>query len=161
MKDKISITLEERLMRAIDVMRGDVPRSKFIENHLKASTGFFEALWIFADELNRITRREILTAHVSQPVGKPLYRHEGFITLQDSSLDFYDKEFIKLFSVPRSKIKGLTVGYDKDFKRFQHSRGVIPPMHFIFDRKKLYLFTKPVGNQIFRGENPFLQSQIK
>lgn len=152
-KIKISITLNDTLMRLIDLIRGDIPRSKFIENYLKGSIGIFEAIWIYGDELDKITKKEFLYSHISQPLGKPLHRYEGFIDINKESLDFYDVTLEKLFSVPKQDIKSFKVCYDKRFRRLLHSRGANPPMHFSFDKRTIYLFTRPIGGIVFKGNN--------
>ncbi len=160
MKDKVSITLDETLMKLIDSLRGDVPRSKFIENYLKDSVGFFEGLWIFADELSKITRKEAAVLAAQQASGKPLHRHNGFIASKSDAIEFYDQELNKLFSVERTEMKNLKVGFDKNFKRLRQDKGIMAPMHFAFGKRKVYLFTKPIGNASFRGENPHLLPRI-
>ena len=84
MKDKVAISIDESLLRFVDLKRGDVPRSKFIENCIKAVSNLYQALWVFRDELKDISWTERwLAAHTSQPIGKPLHKHEGYVTLND------------------------------------------------------------------------------
>ncbi|MBX8635190.1 MAG: hypothetical protein KIS30_00965 [Thermoplasmata archaeon] len=56
--EKISISLDENIIKLIDAEIGDVPRSKYIENVLKTAGSLFEALWIFSDEFENITKLE-------------------------------------------------------------------------------------------------------
>ncbi len=161
MKQKISITLNDTLMRFIDLIRGDVPRSKFIENYLKEKTNLFEAVWTFSDEMKNISKKELLTAHISQPFCKPLCKHEGFIDIQRDSLDFYDKELQRLFTIKKIDIKSAKVEYDSTFRRFKHSRGLNPPLRLIFGKKKLYVFVRGLGELVFKGnDSRVLQSLI-
>ncbi|MCL4400495.1 MAG: hypothetical protein M1348_00390 [Candidatus Parvarchaeota archaeon] len=157
-KDKISITLNDTLMRFIDLARGDVPRSKFIENYLKDSLGLFEAVWIFLDELSKVKKSELAYAHV--PLSTPLHRHEGLIDVQKDGLDFYDKDLNKLFSINKGEIRQLSVKYDKDFKRFVHSNVANPPMRIASKDKKVYLFTRQIGASIFKGENNVIRQTL-
>lgn len=150
-KDKISITLNETLMKFIDLVRGDVPRSKFIENQIKSNLALFEAVWLFSDELKKVKRSELAYAHI--PLGTPLHKHEGLLDLQKDTLDFYDNELNRLFSINRTDIRQFSVKYDKDFKRFVHSNVANPPMRLVFGNKKMYIFTRPLGASIFKGEN--------
>lgn len=151
-KMKVSITLNDTLMRFIDLVRGDVPRSRFIENYLKDKVSLFEAIWISSDELKALTNKERLYAGVAGTVGRPLHKHEGFIDVGRDSLDFYDKELQRTFSLHKSEIRSTRVGYDKDFRRGINP----PPMRLTLKKGKMYLFTRRLGSVSFRGENPVL-----
>ncbi len=155
-KTKVSITLNDTLTRFIDLVRGDVPRSKFIENYLKDRISLFEVIWIYSDELNKLSKKELIYSRVSQTLGKPLHRYEGFIDVNKDSLDFYDTELSRLFSISKLEIKNLKVGYDKDFKSLLNSKGMNPPMHFSFGKRKMYIFTRPLGGLFFKGENEII-----
>ena len=145
MKGKISITLDEYIIKFVDSHRGDVPRSKLIENYLKSKMSLFEVLWIFADEIPKTSSSEWISAHLSQPLGKPLHKHEGFIEIEGDNLEFYDTNFIKQFSVDKKTIKNLSISYDGNFKRFRDSRGMIPPMQFSMGKRKIYIFIRTEG----------------
>ena len=153
-KTKVSITLDERLMRFIDVIRGDIPRSKFIENYLKDKVNLFEAVWIFSNEFSKVTKREIILAHLSQPLGQPLHKHTGFIELNRDGISFYDESFKRLFSVKPKKSNQPRVGYDGVFTRISKSRGTNPPLRLSVNKEKLYFFVKAPGETVFRGDNP-------
>ena len=161
MQEKISITLNEGLMRLVDLMRGDVSRSRFIENSLKAGIGLFEAVWIFSDELAKIGIKQLAASHLSQPFGKPLHRHEGFIDVQKDMLDFYDTKMNLVFSVKKADIRNVKVGYDRTFRRFKHSRGFVPPLHFQTKKKTIYLFVKSIGDLTYKGNDPHFISFLK
>ncbi len=168
MTQKISISLDESIIKIIDAERGDVPRSKYIENALKATGSFFEALWISSDEFENVTGMERwLSAHASQPVGKPLHKHEGYLSIAENTLRFYDKEMSLMFSIDRGAIRNLAVTYDETFRRFRDSRGLIPPLRIALDGKDIYLFTKTVGKSrsklgwMFKGSNEALEMWYK
>lgn len=141
MKEKISITLDEHLIRFVDSHRGDVPRSKFIENYIRERTNLFSALWIFKDEIPKAGMYEQwISVHLSQPFGKPLHKHAGFIEVGDSRLIFYDQDMNEQFSVNKNKMNSLKVAYDQNFRRLKDSRGLIPPLQFGYDKTRIYLF---------------------
>ncbi len=165
MVEKISISLDDEIVQVIDAVRGDVPRSKYIENIIRSSGMFFRALWIFSDELDQVSSRERwLVAHTSQPMGKPLHKHEGYVLASGDDLKFYDNQKNLVFTMNRGTIKGMEVGYDGTFKRLRDSRGAIPPMIIKTERRTVYLFTSPIakkrlrGDKIFRGENRALET---
>ncbi len=150
-KQKISITLDSGLVTFLNKERGDVPLSKFIENYVRAKVHLHEALWIFKDEMDKITATEWLSAHTTQPIGKPLHKHKGFIAVDKGNLIFYDEEMDRQFSVRQRDIRGLSVSYDATFRRFRDSRGLIPPLHFRFNNKGIYLFTRPANKVMYTG----------
>lgn len=152
MKEKISITLNDALVKFIDSERGDVPRSKFIENYIKTRSSMFEALWIFSDELGKLSAAEWISAHASQPLGKPLHKHSGYVSV-GAYLNFYDQGMAKQFSLERSKIRDFKVGYDSKFTRFRHSRGLNPPASFSVNGKKIYIFTRNFDRAQYVGDN--------
>ncbi len=160
MSQKISISIDEDILALIDAERGDIPRSKFIENTIRKSGYFFEALWIFLNEFDTLSNKErLLSAHTSQPIGKPLHKHEGYLVLSGNSMNFYNERKELEFSIDKSSIRDLAVTYDEVFKRLRDSRGMIPPMKITLEKNTIYIFTKPIGrkgllrNNIFRGEN--------
>ena len=158
MKDKVAISIDESLLRFVDLKRGDVPRSKFIENCIKAVSKLYQALWVFRDELKDISWTERwLSVHTSQPIGKPLHKHEGYVTLNDGQVSFYDIDFNQLYSARIDGLRDIQVGYDDSFRRWKDSRGFIPPLHFEFERRRVYLFIRPIGRSTYKGDSePFL-----
>jgi len=165
---KISISIDEDILGLIDAERGDVPRSKYIENAIRKSGSFFEALWISSDEFETITAKERwLSPHTSQPVGKPLHKHEGYLVLSGNYMHFYNKNKELVLSIERGSIKDISVTYDDVFRRFRDSRGLNPPMRITLDKNKIYLFTKLLGkkglfrNSIYKGENTVIELWYK
>ena len=156
MNQKISISLDEDLIKLIDAERGDTPRSKFIENTLKSAGSLFQILWIFSDEFESVSNAERwLSAHTSQPIGKPLHKHEGFLSISENSLRFYNNDMDLVFSIERGSIKELEVTYDETFKRFRDSRGFMPPLKIVLESNAIYLFTKTIGKKKLRGDRMF------
>lgn len=156
MSQKVSISIDEELLKIIDAERGDVPRSKYIENAIRSAGSFFEALWIFSDEFDGLTKIERWgSSHASQPIGKPLHTHEGYISISDHSLRFYDSKMELLFSLERNSVRSINTSYDDVFRRFRDSRGFIPPQRIELEDKTLYLYTRPIGKKKIRGGGIF------
>jgi len=165
---KISISIDEDILKLIDAERGDVPRSKYIENAIRKSGSFFEALWISSDEFETITNKERwLSPHTSQPVGKPLHKHGGYLVLSGNYMHFYNENKELISSIERSSIKDISVTYDDVFRRFRDSRGLNPPMRITLGKSNIYLFTKPLGkkgllrNSMYKGENMVIELWYK
>jgi hypothetical protein len=168
MTQKISISLDENIVKLIDLERGDIPRSRYIENIIKSKGLLLEALWLFSDEFESINGFERwVSAHTSQPIGKPLHKHEGYLSVNGNLMHFYDKKMEPLYKVEKNEIVDVTVGYDQFFKRFRDSRGFIPPMNVTLQNKSIYLYTKTlerggvIRGNIFRGENEAISAWFK
>jgi len=161
---KISISIDKDILMLIDAERGDIPRSKYIENTIRRTGSFFEVLWISSDEFKTISNKERwFSAHASQPIGKPLHKHEGYLVLSGNSMHFYNEKKEFVFSIERSSIRDFSITYDEVFRRLKDSRGIIPPMRITLEKNRIYLFTKPIGrkgflrNSIFKGENEAIE----
>ncbi|MDG7026548.1 MAG: hypothetical protein JRN11_07360 [Nitrososphaerota archaeon] len=119
-----------------------------------------QSLWVFDDELNTIGRKSRwLSAHASQPIGRPLHRHAGYIEVREKeSITFHERD--GSLEIPLSTIRKATVGYDENFTRLAGGRGLIPPMHFAFEDRIVYFFTRDATDWVFRGKNERLLSMI-
>ncbi|MCL4308643.1 MAG: hypothetical protein M1126_04685 [Candidatus Thermoplasmatota archaeon] len=121
---------------------------------LSSAESLWEAVWIVSDEFEDVTLWERwISAHASQPFGKPLHTHEGYLSLSNGSLRFLTAKREPLWTIPRDSLLEISVGYDTRFRRFRDSRGLLPPMRITTPNKTIYLFTKPPRELIFRGEN--------
>jgi hypothetical protein len=118
----------------------------------------FEALWIFKEEIERAGVIAEVEAHTSQPIGKPLHKHEGHIEVDDTSVRLIEGEYKS--SVEKSEISGLQVSYDQSFQRLRDSRGALPPMHFSFGGDQVYLFTRKSRLDGWQGQNEDLFKAI-
>lgn len=111
----------------------------------------FEALWIFREEVKRAGFSAEWDAHTSQPLGRPLHKHEGYIEVGEEAAALVEGG--NRTEIPKSEIRNLRVGFDKDFRRLKDSRGVDGPMHFSFSDEVVYIFTRSPGSTFWRGEN--------
>ncbi len=143
-------------------------KNKYTENTMRPVESPIEALWISSDEFGTISNLERwFVAHTSQPIGKPLHKHKGYVILNEDSITFYDSNMNLLFSIERNKIKSIEVEYDEMFKRFRDSRGFNPPLKIQLENKSLYLFTKkgagsrPISYGIFRGNNETIENWFR
>ena len=121
---------------------------------------WIQSLWVFDDELDTTGRKSRwLSAHASQPIGRPLHRHAGNIEVREKeSITFHEKD--DSLEMPLSIIRKPTVGYDENFTRLAGGRGLIPPMHFSFEDRTVYFFTRDATDMVFRGKNERLLTMI-
>lgn len=123
-----------------------------------SETQTFEAIWIFRDELKHPGLLDELEAHTSQPIGMPLHKHRGHISVDRSSVTLAEGEDLR--RIPRSEISGIEISYDAYFRRLRDSRGLIPPMHFAFGDEAVYLFTRVSKSQAWLGTNAALREAL-
>jgi len=117
------------------------------------------ALWIFRDELREVDSGELWAAHLSQPMGNPLHRHEGFLEVDGKSLTLEEKDDRK--EIPLSEIEDLQVSFDENFRQFKDSRGLLPPMHFSFGNDAVYIFTRGSRFGYRQGKNTALSDALQ
>ena len=123
-----------------------------------------DAIWGFEEdivELKKSFKAHILKAHTSQPLGKPLHKYEGHITLDEESIlllgkDKDTKENFRLV-VSRKGIQDVHLGWDDILKRWRNTRGFIRPLRIAFESHKktrmIYIYTKKPRAKIFGKEN--------
>ena len=117
-----------------------------------------EAMWIFRGEVKKAGLLAEWDAHTSQPLGRPLHKHEGYIEADEKSVALVEGTNRK--EIPKSEIRNLRVGFDKDFRRLRDSRGLDKPMHFSFGDEAVYIFTRCPGSVFWRGKNTTLFDAI-
>ena len=118
----------------------------------------FEALWIFREEVKRAGFSAEWDAHTSQPLGRPLHKHEGYVEAGEESVVLVEGD--NKTEIPKSEIRNLRVSFDSDFRRSKDSRGLEKPMHFSFGDEVVYIFTRGPGSAFWRGENAALLEVI-
>jgi len=116
------------------------------------------ALWIFKDEIANPGPGARFAAHVSQPMGSPLHKHEGFLEVDSESVTLEEGENNRV--IPKSEVRDLQVGFDKNFRQFRDSRGPFPPMHFTFGDDQVYIFTRGSRFGYWQGKNAALSEAI-
>jgi len=132
---------------------------------IRPTGSYYETLWISSDEFeNQIRLERWGSAHTSQPLGKPLHKHEGYLSVVENSIRFYDVNMNLLFAINKGSVKGIKTTYDDIFERFRDSRGFIPPLRMEFENRNLYVYTRPIwrkgsrSSKMFRGENEAISS---
>ena len=132
----------------------------------------FEAIWGFEEdilELKKSFKDHILKAHTSQPLGKPLHKYEGQITLDEESIlllgkDKDTKENFRLV-VSRKGIQDVHLGWDDILKRWRNTRGFIRPLRITFGNHEktriIYIYAKKPRAKIFGKENRRLYETLR
>lgn len=111
---------------------------------------------------------EQFEAHTSQPLGIPLHKYEGKLSLENERISFVGKskelnEELRLL-VPFKSILDVSLGWDDVQRRWKDTRALIRPLRITFEyqgRKTLYIYAKKVGARIYGKENKTLTENLK
>ena len=160
MKENLSVSVNKNLINVIDMFRGDTPRIKFINDSIKRGLGLFEALWIFREELNKISMTKKILPKVGRSSVKPVHKHSGFVIITQESVDFYSKKLDRpILLIHKKNIKEVKAGYDETFKKSFYPYS--PPLKIVFDGKTMYLFLRLPGEKKFRGDDRLFLGLIR
>lgn len=130
----------------------------------------YEAVWAFEEDISDLRKnlRGEFEAHTSQPLGIPLHKYEGQLSIEDDGIAFVDKskdaqEDGRLF-VPFKDILDLYLGWDDVMRRWADTRALIKPLKLIIEnegKKTLYIYARKAGAKIYGKENKALYEKLK
>lgn len=129
----------------------------------------YEAIWAFGEDILDLRKKlgEEFEAHTSQPLGIPLHKYEGQLSLEDERISLVgkskdsQKEFRLL--VPFKDISDVYLGWDDVLRRWKDTRAHIRPLRITFEnqgKKALYVYAKRVGAKIYGKENKALYGRL-
>jgi len=132
-------------------------------------SAIYEAIWSFEEDF-RALKNDLgleFEAHITQPLGTPLHRYEGTISINDEGLsiigegkDAHEKFH---FSMPVKAILDFYLGWDDVLKRWKDTRALIKPLRIKFENKEgktLYIYAKRVGARIYGRENKLICEKL-
>lgn len=130
----------------------------------------YEAIWASGDDILKLRNgfKEELEAHVSQPIGIPLHRYEGQLTLKDDGILLLGKERdsrakFRLF-ISFGEIKDRSLGWDDVLRRWKDTRAWIKPLRLTFGNyqkpETLYIYAKTEGVRPYGSENEELLKNL-
>jgi len=133
-------------------------------------TAVYEAIWAFGEDVLNLRKKlgEEFEAHTSQPLGKPLHKYEGQLSLEDEGMSLVGKskdshkEFRLL--VPFEDVSDVYLGWDDVLRRWKDTRALIKPLRITFEdqgKKALYIYAKRVGAKIYGKQNKTLYERLK
>ena len=102
----------------------------------------YEAIWAFREDLQAMKEnfREEFEAHTSQPLGTPLRKYEGQLSIDDEGVSLIGKskdaqEEFSLF-VPFKGVLDVYLGWDDVLSRWKDTRALIKPLRIKFKGPK-------------------------
>jgi hypothetical protein len=129
----------------------------------------YEAIWAFEEDILDLRKKfgEEFEAHTSQPLGIPLHKYEGQLSLEDERISLVgkskdSKEEFRLL-VPFKDILGVYLGWDDVLRRWKDTRAYIRPLRITFENqgeKVLYVYAKRLGAKIYGKENKTLYGML-
>ena len=126
----------------------------------------FDAVWGFQEDILELRKNlgKNIMAHTSQPLGKPLHKYKGKLSITRDSFILEGEEIESkqqstfLFSL--QEITNIHLGWDDTLRRFKDSRAWIRPLRITLKKETdetnptlLYLYAKKPGGSIYGEEN--------
>lgn len=171
--NSLRITIPQEITKYLDIEKGDT-MELWTENHsiiLEKKKLTFDAVWGFEEDILELRKNigKNIIAHTSQPLGKPLHKYKGELSITKDNLvlkgeDVDSKDEITLlFSI--REITNVHLGWDDTLRRFKDSRAWIRPLRITFENEKeskiLYLYAKKPEDTIFGEENQEIQEILQ
>jgi hypothetical protein len=132
-------------------------------------TAVYEAIWAFGEDILGLRKKlgKEFEAHTSQPLGKPLHKYEGRLSLEDKAISLVgkNKDSHKEFGlfVPLEEISDIHLGWDDGLRRWKDTRALIKPLKITFEnqgKKALYIYARRVGARTYGNQNKALYERL-
>nr|MDO8081254.1 hypothetical protein [Candidatus Freyarchaeota archaeon] len=132
---------------------------------------FYDAIWGFREDILEVRGRfkeHVWLAHLSQPMGIPLHKYKGKVTLDENKIAFSgrDKDTRQPieFIIPRQNISEVYLGWDDNVRRWRDTRALIKPLRITFrvddEIRILYLYAKEEDTAVYGEENKKLYEEL-
>ena len=163
--NSLRITIPQEIAKHLNLERGDAVEL-WVSNHsmvMEKKMFVYDAIWGFEEDILALRSSVVknIKAHTSQPLGKPLHKYQGQLTIDRDKImlkgeDATSKEPASfLFSF--EDIKDVYLGWDDTLRQFKDTRGWIRPLRVTFnvetESKILYLYAKKPESTIYGEEN--------
>jgi bifunctional DNA-binding transcriptional regulator/antitoxin component of YhaV-PrlF toxin-antitoxin module len=163
--NSLRITIPHEISKYLDIEKGDIVEL-WTSNHsmvLEKKKLIFDAVWGFEEDIVELRKNlgKNIIAHTSQPLGKPLHKYKGKISITRDNFilegEEADSKQKATFVFLLQEITDIFLGWDDILRRFKDSRAWIRPLRITFknetDCKLLYLYTKNPEGAIYGEEN--------
>jgi hypothetical protein len=131
----------------------------------------YDAIWASQDEILELRKswRKIAKAHESQPLGIPLHRYRGHLTIEGDKIKFEGEDIVSnktanlLFSV--GEVKDVHLGWDSTLRKWRDTRAAIRPLRITFqdgtESKALYIYAKKQEAKIYGRETENIHQMLQ
>ena len=163
--NSLRITIPQEISKYLDIEKGDIIEL-WTNNHsivLEKKKLLVDAVWGFQEDILELRKNleKNIIAHTSQPLGKPLHRYKGKLSITRDNFILEGEEADSkqqatfLFSI--QEITDIHLGWDDTLRRWKDSRAYIRPLRITFrnetEDKILYLYAKNPDGIIYGEEN--------
>jgi bifunctional DNA-binding transcriptional regulator/antitoxin component of YhaV-PrlF toxin-antitoxin module len=163
--NSLRITIPQEIAKHLNLERGDAVEL-WVSNHsmvMEKKMFVYEAIWGFQEDILTIRGSvgKNIKAHTSQPLGIPLHKYRGQLTIERDKImlkgeDTVSKEPVSfIFSI--EEVKDVYLGWDETLRQFKDTRAWIRPLRITFqdetESKILYLYAKKPDATIYGQEN--------
>ena len=131
----------------------------------------YDSIWGFKEDILELRKKfvEELSAHTSQPLGIPLHRYVGKLTVDTAKFMFSgrNKDTNKPFELTISleKIVEIHLGWDDVLRRWKDTRAWYRPLRVTFkeneENKILYIYAKKPNAIRYGPENKKLYKLLE
>jgi bifunctional DNA-binding transcriptional regulator/antitoxin component of YhaV-PrlF toxin-antitoxin module len=171
--NSLRITIPQEIARHLDLERGDAIEL-WVNDHsmvMEKKVLVYDAIWGFQEDI-LATRRSLgksIKAHTSQPIGIPLHKYKGQLTIEKERvmLNGEDTDSNKPASLLLSldDVKDVYLGWDNTLRQWKDTRAWIRPLRITIkdgtETRKLYIYAKKPEARIYGGENENILQMIQ
>ncbi|HVP16150.1 MAG TPA: AbrB/MazE/SpoVT family DNA-binding domain-containing protein [candidate division Zixibacteria bacterium] len=163
--NSLRITIPKEIAKHLNLDRGDAVEL-WVDNHsmmMEKKVFVYDALWAFHDDILALRKSlsKSVKAHVSQPLGMPLHKYEGQLTIERDKIMLKGEDADSneptslLFSL--EEVKDVYLGWDETLRQWKDTRAWIRPLRIIFqdetEPKTLYIYAKKPEARTYGAEN--------
>jgi len=163
--NSLRITIPQEISKYLDIKKGDI-LELWTNNHsilIEKKKIIIDAIWGFQEDILELRKniRKNIQAHASQPLGKPLHRYKGKLSITHNNLILEGEETESkqqaTFLFQLQEITDIHLGWEDTLRRWKNSRAYIKPLRLAFkngtETRTLYLYTKNPDAAIYGEEN--------
>jgi bifunctional DNA-binding transcriptional regulator/antitoxin component of YhaV-PrlF toxin-antitoxin module len=161
----LRITIPQEVSKYLELGKGDVVQL-WTNNHsiiIEKKKLILDAVWGFQEDILELRRKigKNIKAHASQPLGKPLHKYKGKLSITRDNFiiegEETDSKQQATFLFSLQEITDIHLGWDNTLRRWKDSRAYIRPLRITFENETesriLYLYTKNPDAAIYGEEN--------
>jgi bifunctional DNA-binding transcriptional regulator/antitoxin component of YhaV-PrlF toxin-antitoxin module len=163
--NSLRITIPQEICKYLTIEKGDIVEL-WTNNHsitLEKKKLVYDVIWGFQEDIIELRKKlaKNIKAHASQPLGKPLHRYKGSLSITHDNFILEGREVDSkqdaTFLLSLREITDVHLGWDDTLRRWKDSRAYIQPLRITFENETgnrvLYLYAKNLDSLVYGEEN--------